>query len=84
MTFRAPDSKPKHNAAQHRVHPTGFASLRSPCQRLTPALKLDFNRKSSDHKDSPASLFVGEVRNLTSENFFLKSTTQHFVKVYTV
>jgi hypothetical protein len=64
MIFRAPDSKPKHNAAQHRMQPTGFALLRSPCQRLTPAVKLDFNRKSSDHKDSPASLFVGAKSEL--------------------
>ena len=41
MTFHVPDSKPKHNAARHRVQPTGFPSLRSACQRLTPAVELE-------------------------------------------
>jgi hypothetical protein len=33
---------------------------------LMAGIKLDFNQKSSDHKDSSASLFVGEIASQES------------------
>jgi hypothetical protein len=38
------------------LQPTCSAALR---KRLSATVKLDFDRKSSDHKNTPASLFVG-------------------------
>jgi len=42
-------------AAQPRAQPPCSAALR---KRLSATVKLDFDRKSSDHKDTTASLFA--------------------------
>jgi len=41
---------------------------------------LDFNWKSSDHRDSPSSLFVGERGSPFFNSFFLSKWFTDFVK----